>query len=459
MKVQLIYPNITDYPIDISHGLASISAMLKKHGHQVGLIDCTFNKSIKKLLAEVHNFRPDVIGIPAASNDFNYAVEICSHIKKHFNIPIICGGFHATMAPEEVIAKDCFDIVVIGEGEFTILEVLDHFKELSTFDGIVGIWYKEDGGIKKNNLRLLNSSIEELPFPDKGLFDYQRYININRGLGTFITSYGCPHECSYCINKPLMDKFGKKGFVRYKPIPYLIEEIKSVIENYRIREIEFYDDTFTLNKSRIREFCEIYPHIIGLPFYVNSRVDTLDEELLRQLKEAGCIRISMGIESGDPYIRNEVLKRNHSDDQIIQAFHLVKSLGMQTLSYNIVGVPYENKESIKKTIDLNQKCKPDFVAVSIFNAYQGTEMHQLCKKNDWLLNDLGQAYFQTSNIKHPAFSLNELKRIRNNFGYNIFKTYNYKRALIDYFDKKLLKNRIYQNIRSFFIKSGIKKFL
>ncbi len=167
----------------------------------------------------------------------------------------------------------------------------------------------------------------------------------------------------------------------------------------------------------------------------------------------------MGIEAGDPFIRNEVLKRNHSDDQIIEAFHLVKSAGMQTLSYSIVGIPLENYESINKTIELNRKCKPDFVAVSIFNAYHGTEIYNLCKSNDWLSNDLGQAYFQTSNIKHPSFSLKELKKIRDHFGYDIFKTYNYKRAVIDLFDKKLLKNRMYQTIRSFLIKSGIKKFL
>ncbi len=459
MKVLLIYPNITDYPIDISFGLAAISAMLKKHGHEVHLIDCTFNKSERRIVSSIRKYLPDVIGIPVASNDFRYAVSICTLVKKYFNLPVICGGFHSSMAPEQVISQPCFDIVVTGEGDYTILEILDHYSGKKNLEEIDGIWFRKNGEIIRNKIRPFNSSIEDLPFPDRGLFDYQRYIHINRGLGTFISSYGCPHECSYCINKAMMDKFGKKHFVRYKPIPYLIDEIKSVTRQYRIRELEFYDDTFTLNKQRVKEFCEIYPGIIGLPFYVNSRVDTIDEELLFNLKKAGCVRISMGIEAGDPYIRNEILRRNHSDEEIIHAFQLVRKYGMQTLSYSIVGIPYETYESILKTIELNRKCKPDFIAVSIFNAYEGTEIHELCKKNGWLRDDLGQAYFQTSNIRHPEFSLRELKKIRDDFSYSVFKAYNYKRAIIDRLDKKLLKNRLYQSFRSFLIRQGIKKYL
>ena len=462
MRVLLIYPNITDYPVDISYGLAAISAALKNGGHTVRLMDCTFDYNKEDLELFINDFSPQIVGIPVASNDFHFAVEICNSIKVLTDITIVAGGFHTTMAPEDIMGENCFDIAVIGEGEQSFTDIIEA-KECSDYNNrlyqIQGIWFRQNGDVIKNDLRPLNQDINKLSYPDKSLFDYQRYININRGLATFITSYGCPFKCSYCINNVLMDKFGATGFVRYKSIDYLIGEIKSVISKYNVREIEFYDDTFTINKERIQQFCEIYPKEIGLPFYINSRVDTLNREVIQNLKEAGCMRISMGIETGDSYVRNEILKRNQTDEQIIEAFGMVRDAGMKTLSYSMVGIPYETRESIQKTIELNRKCRPDFVAISIFNAYKGTRIYDVCKKNNWLSQDRGLAYFQTSNINHPSFSIVELKQIRDSFGYEVFKDYNFRRAVIDLMDKKMLTNRWYQQARSYLIKRGIKKYL
>ncbi len=462
MKVLLIYPNITDYPIDVSYGLAAISSALKKSGHIVQLYDCTFGYKKKKLESIIHEFTPEIIGITIASNDFIFAIEICSFLKLITNVPIVAGGFHATLAPEDILAEDCFDIAVIGEGEQSITEIAS-FKNNKSFykdlNNIDGIWFRNNGKIIQNKLRPLSSDIERFSYPDKSIFNYQKYININRGLATFITSYGCPYECTYCINKELIRKFGKPGFVRFKSVNYLIKEIKSIISNYNVREIEFYDDTFTINKQRTIQFCKIYSKKIGLPFCINSRADTINKDLMLRLKDAGCIRVAMGIETGDTNVRNKVLKRNQSDKVIIEAFMNARDSGLKTLSYNMIGIPYETKESIRKTIDLNRICSPDFIAISIFNAYKGTEIYDVCKKNGWLRHDRGLAYFQTSNVAHPNFTLTELKHIRNSFGYEVFKGLNYKRAVIDLVDKKLLTNRLYQKCRSYLINHGIKDYL
>jgi radical SAM superfamily enzyme YgiQ (UPF0313 family) len=242
-------------------------------------------------------------------------------------------------------------------------------------------------------------------------------------------------------------------------VSFLLKEIRSVIQHYSIRELEFYDDTFTLDRKRLEIFCERYPDEIGLPFYINSRVDTIRKEEFFMLKEAGCQRISLGVECGDPEIRNHVLKRNQTDEQIITAFENARLAGIETLSYNMVGIPYETRGSIRKTIALNRKCRPDFIAVSIFNAYKGTEIYEECKKNGWLAYERGLSYFQTSNIKHPNFSVSQLKKIRDSFGFEVFKDYNIKRAYIDLVDKKMLNNRLYQRIRSALIRSGIKEVI
>ncbi len=462
VRVLLLYPNITDYPIDISYGLASISAVLKSYNHQVQLVDFTFQKKKEVLVEILRQFNPDVIGMPVASNDFDFCVRIAGYIKKHSHKPIIAGGYHATLAPEDILAEDCFDVVVIGEGEtpfIQILERLEGSRGKLPFKGIRGVFYKKSGRIIRNPLECLNQDPDSYPFPDKSLFDYQRYINLNRGLATFISSFGCPYSCTYCINKALMDKFGKQGFIRFKTVPYLVREIRAVMESYSIRELEFYDDTFTLDRQRLEEFSNIYPKQIGIPFSINSRVDTIREDEYIMLKNAGCKRISFGVECGDSEIRNGILKRNQSDNQIIKAFRLAREFGIETLSYNMVGIPHETKESIAKTIDLNRVCKPDYVAVSIFNAYKGTELHEQCKEKGWLRSDKGLSYFQTSNINHPNFSLKQLKRIRDRFGFEVFRKESYKRAIIDLIDKTLIKNRLYQGVRSNLIKHGIKNFL
>ena len=462
MRILLIYPNITDYPIDVSYGLTAISAFLRNSGHTVRLVDFTFGVKRKDIQSIAGEFLPNIIGIPVASNDFEFTVEICNLLKLTTDVPIVAGGFHTTMAPEDILAEKCFDIAVIGEGEHSLLEIVqakNHDDFYHRLHEIPGIWFRENGCVVRNPLRPLNRDINSLPFPDKSIYDYQKYININRGIATFITSYGCPFKCSYCINSALMKRYGKKNYVRYKSVDYLINEIKSVLGKYKVREIEFYDDTFIMDNERTSQFCSIYPKDIGLPFYINSRVDTLNRKVVQQLKNAGCVRISMGIETGDPYVRNDILKRNQSDSEIIEAFTIVREAGMKTLSYSMVGIPYETKESIQKTIDLNRACRPDFVTISIFNAYKGTEIYEVCKKNGWLSHDKGLAYFQTSNIRHPEFSLNELKNIRDRFGYEVFKHYNHQRAVIDLIDKRMLKNRLYQRYRSFLIQHGVKKIL
>jgi radical SAM superfamily enzyme YgiQ (UPF0313 family) len=174
--------------------------------------------------------------------------------------------------------------------------------------------------------------------------------------------------------------------------------------------------------------------------------------MLKELKKAGCVRVSIGIEAGDPQIRNEVLKRGMTDEQIINTFHAAKKAGLKTYSFNMIGIPFETKESIKKTIELNKKCEPDYVGVSIFNAFKGTEIYEVCRKKNWLKQKYAKSYFRESNINHPNFSEKELKRIRNSFGFKVFSSYNPLRAIVDLTDRNLSQFNSYILLRSELIK-------
>ena len=460
MKILLIYPNVVESPKDMSLGLGIISAMLKEQGHKVDLIDTTFKITRKEIVQKIKLFNPDLIAVTAATNDLYNAINICSIIKKIKKIPIVCGGYHATIAPEDIIKQKCFDVVAIGESENSFIKFVDSVEKGKIKCKLPNLWIKKDNKIIKNKIGNLNQDLNKLPFADRELFDYQKYIDSNRGLATFMSSKGCPFMCTYCINKVLIEKYKGKGtYLRFRSIDNLLNEIKQVIKKYYVKEIEFYDDTFTLNKSRLKEFCERYPKEIKLPFYINARVNAVTKEDFQMLKNAGCVRVSIGIEAGDTEIRNPILKRNQTEEQIINTFKWAQEVGLKTYSFNMIGIPYETKESIKKTVELNRKINPDYVGVSIFNAFKGTELYEICLKKNWLTKEYSKSYFQSTNVKHPNFTVNQLKKIRDRFGFEVYRFRDKKRAYIDLIDKKLAKIPFYTKLRSLLIEKGIKKLI
>jgi len=452
MKMLFVYPNIVESPKDISLGIAYLSAVLKKAGHKTALIDCSFGITDEEIINKTRSFKPDLIGVTTASNDFHYAVHIAELLKKNFDLPIICGGIQPTIAPEEVIAKECFDMICVGEGEYPLLELMDSLEGGEKKTDIQNIWFKHDGKIIKNNIRPWVIDLDSLPFPDREIYDYNKYLEWHHNTASLISGRGCPFDCTYCINH-FLKKLNKGQYLRFRSVDNVIAEVKETIKKYpQITSIEFYDDTFTLNPNRVREFCEKYSKEVGLPFIINARVNAVDKDMFLLLKKAGCVRASIGVESGDQHIRNDILKRNTTDEQIINTFKWASEAGIKTYSYNMVGIPYENYASIKKTIKLNQIIKPDFVGVSIFNAFKGTDSYELCKKMGWLdENKIATSYFQTTNVKHPNFSDKQLKKIRDRFGFEVFIAYKPARAFIDLFDKIFTKSHFYMRARSFAI--------
>lgn len=448
MKVLLVYPNIVESPKDISIGLAYLSATLKQNNHKVGLIDSSFGITDKEIVQKTKEFNPDLVAITTATNDFEYAKHISKLIKKTKNIPIIAGGYHPTLSPEEAIKY--FDMVCIGDGEQPILELANNLKKTN----IKNVWFRKNNKIIKNPIGPLVQDRDLLPFPDREIYNYKKYLKWNHNTATFFTSKGCPFQCTYCINHTLQKLYKNKGkYMRFRSVDSLLKEIKQVVNKYHPTSIEFYDDTFTLDKERINEFCKKYPKEINLPFTINGRVNTVDREMLFNLKKAGLTRISIGVESGDPYIRNKILKRNMTDKEIIETFNWAKEAGIKTYSFNMIGIPFETKSSIKKTIRLNQKIKPDFVGVSIFNAFKGTELYNVCEKNNWLIKGkASKSYFQDTNVRHPNFTINQLRRIRNSFGFKVFIKYNPLRAFIDLFDRNFSNLPYYTFFRSKIIK-------
>jgi uncharacterized radical SAM superfamily protein len=224
-------------------------------------------------------------------------------------------------------------------------------------------------------------------------------------------SRGCPFHCSYCINTKLNELHNGKGKpVRYRSIENIITEIKGVASKYpRMKQVEFHDDTFTLRKEWLKEFCRAYKSEIGLPFACNVRPGTIDNEIPLLLKEANCTEVRIGIEAGNDFIRNKILKRNLSKENIIKDFKKFKDIGIRTWAFNMIGIPYETVSMIEETISLNKQVKADFAQVSIFVPYPGTETMRICEENGWLTDRTTETYFQNeSPIDQPTLTVQQV---------------------------------------------------
>lgn len=384
MRVLFVYPTATWK--GYHNGIAILSAVLKKAGHETAMefIHNWKKRTHKNLALKILEFKPHLIAISFATNQFERAKQIINFINHNFSLPIIVGGIHPTICPNEVIKENILALCR-GEGEEAILEFIEAFEKNKSYLNIKNFWFKQNGKIFKNPLRLLTQNLDALPYADYSIFDYQKVLDEFSCLEVF-ANRGCPYGCNYCINNTLMKLYKGKGkFVRYRSVKSLITELGSLISKYRgIKTIEFFDDTFVLNKKWLAEFANVYPKKIGIPFRCNARANLVDKETARLLKEAGCYMVSMAIETGNETLRRKILNKDITNKQIEEAFSFLKNEGIKLYAHNMVGIPYETPETIHETIDLNKKVGIDIVQCWVFFPYPGTKSYELCKKNNWI---------------------------------------------------------------------------
>ncbi|MBN1274203.1 MAG: B12-binding domain-containing radical SAM protein [Candidatus Aminicenantes bacterium] len=429
MKVLLVYPGyiVREQPLNILY----IAAAVKASGHQTRIFEITpYRKRplwgdqyavIKnEFLKAVRDFQPDLAGFSVMSVNTKISFMLATLLKEEFpRVPVVFGGIHPTVAPEETIREKSVDIICRGEGEETITELLETMEAGGDITGIQGLWVKKEDKIHKNPLRPLIQNINNLPFPDRALLRQSR-LNAELYGVNVVTSRGCPFPCSYCQNKFLMDIYkGKGAFVRYRNLDNIFSELDEIIKTFHPSRFSFSDESFTLNKDHLRAFCKEYPKRYSIPFLCQTRPDLVDEESLRLLRNAGCDFMNMAIEAGNPRIRNQILKRNISTSKIIEAFRLARKFGIRTGSFNMIGLPDEDMDTMWDTINLNRILQPERIMCTIFMPFQGTELGERCLADNWLISpiDDSEVYYSYVSIKHPRFSGKTL------FGYQGFFDY------------------------------------
>ena len=437
MNILFIYPN-RSHQEGISTGLAYISGYLKKsnNNHNIRLFEFTWGASPRDLYDFIKKFDPKVIGITSTTLDFNFCKEIIKTIRSISQSLIVLGGAHPTVAPEESI--QFADIVCIGEGEKAFKELIEKIEKNEDFSNIKNLWVKKGENIIKNELCNLIEELDLLEC-DREVFNIQKY-NIARNYTMDVyAGRGCPYNCSSCINHFQQNLYKGKGkYVRMRSPENVIKEIKYLRTKYRINKISFPDDTFTSSKKWLIKFCELYRKEVNLPFACNARVENLNDDLCKSLKEANCYALKIGVESGSENIRKNVLKRFMSNTQIIKAFKLSKKFGIKTQSYNMVGIPYETKEDMVKTIVLNRIIKPTEVAITIWQPFPGTELFDIVKEKGWITDKKIEDYYSGSIMKYDHITAKEIKKIRDYFAFNVYIKISMIRAI-----RALLEGRLF----------------
>ena len=385
MKTLLIEPNIGGYALMPTMSLAVLKSFInKKTKHKARIVDLIFHKKDWKvhLFKIITQEKPDLIGISVLSFNYNQALEIAKFIKKQSNTKILFGGVHITLSPEEAIKNKEVDFVCIGEGEYTIKELLD--KKLNP-KKINGLWYKNKNKIIKNPLRNLIENLDDLPFPNWDDFDLKRYFLINNNHLPIMGSRGCPYACTYCSNHALK-KILKGKYVRFRSVDNILNEIELRIKEYKgkgLKYLFFYDDTFILDKNFVLEFCRKFEergYDKSLKWNVNVRANLVTEEIISAMKKAGCYEVRMGVEAANDFIRNEVYKRGMTKEQIYNAVKIIKKHKLQLRLQFIIGAPYESLDMMKESFEMAKEINADYTLFPILMPLPSTEIKKICEE-------------------------------------------------------------------------------
>lgn len=355
--------------------LAYVASILEQAGHKVALLDVHALKLSKEAtLQSIKNFSPDVIGFRMDTYQFHQTLGWIKYFKQNINVPVVAGGINFSLYPEESLLHPEIDYGVIGEAVGTLPKLLIAMENGESLDAIDGIVYRENGLIKLNPPLQKVIDFDSYPFPARHLLPNKKYHSIisqRKNFTIMVTSRGCPYKCLFCA-------IAKLAYSERSPAN-VVDEIEQCYREYDIREIDFFDAVFFLNKDRSLEiFRQLIKRKIRIEWSCRSRVDVVDEELLKMASIAGCRQIYYGIESADPEVLKNI-KKTVSLEQVQRAIKLSRKYGIQTLGFFMIGNPGETRDAAKKTINLMRQLNLDFIQVCRTIAKPGSELEETLK--------------------------------------------------------------------------------
>jgi len=403
MKVLLLNPT---YPFEEwptpPFGLMSLAAYLVEKGLNVRIEDYIVTPCTKKHIQSVLNeYNPDVVGATGVTMNINTALSVLKDYKRENpDIRTLMGGPHVTFDADNILRDNSHvDFIVRGEGELTCVELLENISSRSSLTHIKGISYRQDGRIVHNETRPFIKDINILPYPARDLAPISKYRALTFPIN-MVTSRGCPYQCIFCVGRKMMG-----GRVRYFDVDRVVDEFE-MLSTMGFKQINIVDDLFTSNKGRCIAICdEIIRRGISHPWTAFARVNTVSKVLLEKMREAGCVMLCFGIESGNQEIL-DTIKKKTTLDEIRKAINLCIDVGIESMGSYILGLPGESHETINKTFQFAAELNPIY-GFHILAPFPGTEVRDRSEEygiriltEDWDKYDANHSVSETPYISH-----------------------------------------------------------
>jgi len=370
-------------------GILLISSMLKQAGHRVSLVVSTEEDPVEAAV----RLQPDVLGYTVYTGPHTWYLELNQRIRAQLpGVFSIFGGPHPTFFPE-MIEREGVDGICLGEGEYATVDLFNALERngagVTLADpAIPNWWFKHNGEIVRNPLRslLTGEELDQLPLPDRDLLYAAHEPSRRTKIKPVITGRGCPYDCAFCFNKAYSDLYQGKGrrFRRRSP-DSVIRELQEITTRYDVRFVLFMDDTFILQDDWLQEFMARYKAEIGLPFWCQVRANLVTDEKIALFKDAGCVSVSFGLEAGNDHLRNVVLNRNMSREEILGAAEILRRHGIAFMTNNMLGLPTGSLETDLETLDLNIQCRPAYANVFLFQPYPKTGLGEWAYQHGWMM--------------------------------------------------------------------------
>ncbi|MFC1780341.1 B12-binding domain-containing radical SAM protein [Patescibacteria group bacterium] len=393
-----------------SEGIAQLASIIEAEGWEVDMIHLTKPIGKKELLKKLRNSNPDIIGFSVRTGVWRKAREMIEWAGELHKF-VIVGSYHPTLWPDEVLKWKGADAICIGEAENPIKDLLKNFKDKSKLNKTGSLWVKDsEGKIHRNPVQPLVCDLNSLPIPKFEIFDFKKLLSSQIKTATVVLTRGCPFNCTYCWNNYARSLYPNKQFyVRYLSPKKCLKYIKRIIEVYpELLTFRFQDDLWPFwVKNWFEDLSKLYIDQVHKKFECHLRADLLTEEIIKTLKDMKCFGIYFGVESGDEYIRNKVLKRNMKEESLLNAFKTCRKYGIKTHAYNIVGIPHENMKRALNTVKLNAKLEPTDMFYFIFFPYAGTDLSDIAIKNKFF--DPDKPLDPVVNIEMPDFKRNQIR--------------------------------------------------